>query len=64
MPTPTPTTATTPAERISNFKNNVLPGIAGAFPAYQTNQTTHDLSAIVSDVDNSGAEVVPPLDPD
>lgn len=62
--TPTPTTATTPAERINNFKQNVLPGVAAVFPAYVTAETTHDMKDIVFDVKNSGAAEVPPLSPD
>lgn len=62
--TPTPTTATTPAQRIENYKNNVLPGIAAKFPAYVTNETTNAINDIVYDVKNSGAEEVPPLSPD
>lgn len=62
--TPTPTTATTPAQRIENYKNNVLPGITAKFPAYVTNEQTNTINAIVYDVKNSGAEEVPPLSPD
>lgn len=64
MPRPTPTTETTPAERISNFTNNVLPGIAGKFPAFTATQSTPTISNIVSDVKTSGAEDVPALSPD
>ena len=64
MPKPTPTTETTPAERISNFTNNVLPCIAGKFPAFTATQTTPAISNIVSDVKTSGAEDVPALSPD
>lgn len=60
----TPTTETTPAERISNFTNNVLPGIAGKFPAFTATQSTPTISNIVSDVKTSGAEDVPALSPD
>lgn len=64
MPRPTPTTETTPAERISNFTNNVLPGIAGKFPAFTATQTTPSVASIVNDVKTSGAEDVPALSPD
>lgn len=60
----TPTTETTPAERISNFTNNVLPGIAGKFPAFTATQSTPAISNIVSDVKTSGAEDIPALSPD
>ena len=54
----------TPQQRMTEFLNNTMPGIVGKFPAFTTNSTTNDLSAMVSDVDNSGAEITPPLDPD
>lgn len=64
MPRPTPTTETTPAERISNFTNNVLPGISGKFPAFTATQSTPSVASIVNDVKTSGAEDVPALSPD
>lgn len=64
MANPTATTETTPAERISNFTNNVLPGIAGKFPAFSATQSTPTISSIVNDVKTSGAEDVPALSPD
>lgn len=54
----------TPQQRMTEFLNNSLPGIAAKFPAFTTNSVTSDLSSMVSDVDNSGAEITPPLDPE
>lgn len=53
-----------PKQRITEFLNNSLPEIAGKFPAFNTAAVTSDLSAMVEDVDLSGAEIVPPLDPE
>ncbi len=64
MPTPTPLTETTPAERTENFLNNTLPKITAKFKAYTTNEQTGALVDMVTDVDNSGITVAPPLDPD
>lgn len=54
----------TPKQRITEFLNNSLPEIAGKFPAFNTNAVTSDLSAMVTDVNYSGAEDIPPLDPE
>jgi hypothetical protein len=54
----------TPKQRITEFLNNSLPEISGKFPAFNTAAVTSDLGDMVQDVDLSGAEIVPPLDPE
>lgn len=52
----------TPAERMTNYLTTELPQVAAKFPAFTTNAVTSDLSDMVTDADNSGAQIVPPLD--
>lgn len=54
----------TPAARLNEFLDNEVTKVSGKFPAFVTNAVTSDLSDMVTDADNSGAQIVPPLDPE
>lgn len=52
----------TPATRLNDFLDNEVTKVSGKFPAFNTNAVTSDLADMVTDADNSGAQIVPPLD--